>query len=47
METDDMREDKVIVAELVHKFLTEVCTSFKHGIIFHDKSYGQLARYVV
>ncbi|XP_060567466.1 nucleolar pre-ribosomal-associated protein 1-like [Ruditapes philippinarum] len=44
METDDMREDKVIVAELVHKFLTEVCTSFKHGIIFHDKSYGQSAR---
>ncbi|XP_053396917.1 nucleolar pre-ribosomal-associated protein 1-like isoform X2 [Mercenaria mercenaria] len=45
VETEDSEnEDKRLVAELADKFLTEVCTSYKHGIIFHDKTYGLSGR---
>ncbi|XP_055954371.1 nucleolar pre-ribosomal-associated protein 1-like [Patella vulgata] len=33
-------EDKVLVIEMVHKFLVKLCCSFKYGIAYYDKSTG-------
>lgn len=32
------------VRDLVHSFLTDLCSSCKHGISFHDASYGTGSR---
>ncbi|KAL4233774.1 nucleolar pre-ribosomal-associated protein 1 [Mactra antiquata] len=37
-------EDQIFVGEIIDKFLMEVCTSYKHGIIFHDKTFGMSGR---
>lgn len=34
------KEDKQIVADVVHEFLQVLCASHKYGIIFHDRSIG-------
>ena len=39
-----MDEDRQTVAETVHKFLTELCSSYKFGINFMDKTYGTSGR---
>lgn len=39
-------EDAELVAELVNTLLTELCTSYKSGIIFMDKTYGLSGKYV-
>lgn len=36
-----------VIRELVHSFLLDLCCSRKHGISFHDASYGTAGRYVV
>ncbi|KAK2846727.1 hypothetical protein Q5P01_009726 [Channa striata] len=33
-----------IIRELVHSFLLDLCCSRKHGIIFHDASFGTVGR---
>jgi hypothetical protein len=42
LQDDDVRqkEDKQIVADVVHEFLQVLCASHKYGIIFHDRSIG-------
>ena len=37
-------EDQQIVMETVHKFLCELCSSYKFGINFFDKAYGTSTR---
>ena len=39
-------KDKQTVAEIAHKFLTELCSSYKFGINFVDKAYGTSTRYM-
>ena len=34
------------VLDIITHFLTELCSSYKHGIIFHDKTYGLSGRSV-
>ncbi|KAL4647749.1 nucleolar pre-ribosomal-associated protein 1 [Arapaima gigas] len=44
--TDEIaKEDgKMVVRELVHKFLLDLCCSRKHGISFYDPSFGTAGR---
>ncbi|XP_063812468.1 nucleolar pre-ribosomal-associated protein 1 [Pseudophryne corroboree] len=43
--TSDPKEaGKVMIRELVHNFLMDLCCSLKHGITFHDPSLGTAAR---
>ncbi|XP_075053263.1 nucleolar pre-ribosomal-associated protein 1 isoform X2 [Mixophyes fleayi] len=43
--TNDSKEaGKLMIRELVHNFLTDLCCSLKHGINFHDPSLGTAAR---
>lgn len=35
------------VRELVHSFLLDLCCSRKHGISFHDASFGTAGRLVI
>ncbi|XP_030057993.1 nucleolar pre-ribosomal-associated protein 1 isoform X2 [Microcaecilia unicolor] len=43
--TQDPREaGKVMIRELVHGFLLDLCCSLKHGINFHDPSLGTVGR---
>ncbi|XP_052811297.1 nucleolar pre-ribosomal-associated protein 1-like [Mya arenaria] len=37
-------EDGMVAMETVTQFLTELCSSYKNGIIFHDKTYGLSGR---
>lgn len=36
-----------VIRELVHSFLLELCCSQKHGINFHDASFGTVGRWVI
>nr|XP_033805810.1 nucleolar pre-ribosomal-associated protein 1 isoform X2 [Geotrypetes seraphini] len=43
--TQDTREaGKIMIRELVHGFLLDLCCSLKHGINFHDPSLGTMGR---
>ncbi|KAH9488020.1 nucleolar pre-ribosomal-associated protein 1 [Bulinus truncatus] len=39
-EVDVPDDDRQVVADVAHNFLTELCCSHKHGINFHDKTLG-------
>uniref|UniRef100_A0A8B9K9N0 URB1 ribosome biogenesis homolog n=1 Tax=Astyanax mexicanus TaxID=7994 RepID=A0A8B9K9N0_ASTMX len=41
---DSQGEGKLLVRELVHNFLLDLCCSHKHGIGFHDPSLGTATR---
>ncbi|CAC5395758.1 URB1 [Mytilus coruscus] len=40
VEETDNSEEKQMASEMVHQVLIELCTSYKYGIIFFDKSFG-------
>ena len=40
MDAQVSKDDVAMVSELADRLLTELCTSYKHGIIFMDKTYG-------
>ncbi|VDI22213.1 nucleolar pre-ribosomal-associated protein 1 [Mytilus galloprovincialis] len=40
VEETDNSEEKQMAAEMVHQILLELCTTYKYGIIFFDKSFG-------
>ncbi|XP_076077212.1 nucleolar pre-ribosomal-associated protein 1-like [Mytilus galloprovincialis] len=40
VEETDNSEEKQMAAEMVHQVLIELCTTYKYGIIFFDKSFG-------
>lgn len=44
MEEDSERAGISAVRELVHSFLVDLCSSRKHGISFHDVSFGTAGR---
>ena len=37
---------KSVIRDLAHSFLVDVCCSRKHGITFHDASFGTAGRSV-
>lgn len=40
VEETNNSEEKQMAAEMVHQVLIELCTTYKYGIIFFDKSFG-------
>ncbi|CAG2249527.1 URB1 [Mytilus edulis] len=40
VEETNNSEEKQMAAEMVHQILLELCTTYKYGIIFFDKSFG-------
>lgn len=44
MEEDSEHAGVSTVRELAHTFLVDLCSSRKHGINFHDASFGTAGR---